>query len=72
MSPIPPIMSELNSSPVQLSTLLAEPENPVAPTIEIKRLTDLEEGKITLLYGHEQEWGYGQIASHIGPRKSTI
>ena len=69
--PIPPIMSERpNLSPVQLNTLLAEPEEPVAPTIQKKQLTDFEKGTITLLY--EQGLGYGRIASQIGRPKSTI
>ncbi|RPB29029.1 hypothetical protein L211DRAFT_864646 [Terfezia boudieri ATCC MYA-4762] len=63
-------MSEPNLSTVQLNTLLAEPDEPVAPVTQKKRLTDFEKGKITLLY--EQGCGYGQIASHIGRPKSTI
>ena len=64
---------QLNISPAQLDTLLAEDTvTPGATGIQKKRprLTDFEKGKIILLY--EQGWGYGRIASNIGRTKSTV
>ena len=64
---------QLNISPAQLDTLLAEDTvTPGATGIQKKRprLTDFEKGKIILLY--EQGWGYVRIASNIGRTKSTV